>query len=131
MARSAFEVTVSGPLFEGDNVRQVLDTFAEDTRREVGDHALSEVLAITDKALRHPTGYYRSKIEHDGEGHVGYGGQQTVIYGPWLEGNSSRNKTSRFKGYRIFRKGRTRVRKTAPDMAAEIMARHIGKLQAQ
>ena len=27
-----------------------------------------------------------------------------VIYGPWLEGISSRNQTSRFKGYSLFRK---------------------------
>lgn len=27
-----------------------------------------------------------------------------VIYGPWLEGTSSRNETTRFKGYASFRK---------------------------
>ena len=27
-----------------------------------------------------------------------------VIYGPWLEGTSSRNQTTRFKGYSMFRR---------------------------
>ncbi len=30
--------------------------------------------------------------------------QSNVVYGPWLEGDSARNATSRFKGYQSFRK---------------------------
>lgn len=125
MAASGIDVTISGPLFEGDNVGRVLDRFAEDTRRELGDFALNEAQAVADRSIRRGTGFYRSKLEHDGEGVVGYG---RVVYGAWLEGDSSRNQTSRFKGYRIFQKTQTRVRREAPAMAAEIMAKHIAEL---
>ena len=34
----------------------------------------------------------------------GFIDDQNVIYGPWLEGSSTRNETTRFKGYATFRK---------------------------
>jgi hypothetical protein len=48
-----------------------------------------------------------------------------VEYGPWLEGTSSRNQSTRFKGYHVFRKTvqwlqRTRVKK--------IMEREVGRM---
>lgn len=51
-----------------------------------------------------PTGYYESQVHVETEA-GGYkltdGG---VIYGWWLEGVGSRNATTRFKGYSIFRR---------------------------
>lgn len=131
MARTgAFEVAISGPLFEGDNVGQVLDGWAHDVRHDLGESALDWVRTLANQAIKqHETGLYISSQQHDGEGFVSYGGMARVIYGPWLEGNSSRNKTTRFKGYRIYRKAKRRVRNEVPDVAAEIMAKHIGKLQ--
>ena len=32
-----------------------------------------------------------------------------VIYGPWLEGTSSRNETTRFKGYAMFRNAKQQL----------------------
>ncbi len=130
MARGAFEVTVGGPLFEGDNVGQVLDGWATEVRHDLGEVALDWVRTLANQAIKqHTTGLYIASQSHDGEGFVSYGGMARVIYGPWLEGNSSRNKTSRFKGYRIYRKAKRRVRNAVPDVAAELMAKHIGKLQ--
>ena len=45
-----------------------------------------------------------------------------VIYGPWLEGVSSLNARSRFKGYAMFRKARQRI----DEIAEETLDRHIG-----
>jgi len=44
-----------------------------------------------------------------------------VVYGPWLEGTSQRNRTSRFKGYAIWRRSRARVAK----LAAKLIKREI------
>jgi len=46
-----------------------------------------------------------------------------VVYGPWIEGESSRNQTSRFKGYHSARKATTEVRKRAP----RILNKHVRK----
>lgn len=45
-----------------------------------------------------------------------------VVYGPWLEGTSSRNKTTRFKGYSSFRKVKQWLEK---GIAPRVMKKHI------
>jgi hypothetical protein len=55
------------------------------------------------QVLQNPTGYLESKIQTvKGSTYRGVsdGG---VVYGGWIEGVDSRNKTTRFKGYRTFR----------------------------
>ncbi len=52
-----------------------------------------------------------------------------VIYGPWLEGTSNRNKTTRFKGYAAFRKTRDFVRaKIIPEQARIHVRRMVAEL---
>jgi len=61
------------------------------------------VKARLGQVLQNPTGYYESNISVDRR--TTYRGvtDSGVVYGGWLEGVSSRNATSRFKGYRTFR----------------------------
>lgn len=42
-----------------------------------------------------------------------------VIYGPWLEGVSSRNQSTRFKGYSSFRMAKQHTEKLAPKIFNE------------
>ena len=46
-----------------------------------------------------------------------------VVYGPWLEGVSSRNDRTRFKGYRMFRN----ARQTLQRIAKGVMNRRIAE----
>lgn len=50
------------------------------------------------------TGNYRRNLHSKVTGISGVIHDSGVIYGGWLEGTSSRNKTTRFKGYGSFRK---------------------------
>ena len=50
-----------------------------------------------------------------------------VIYGPWLEGISSRNDTTRFKGYGSFR----RVGQSLQKDATGVLEKHISKAVAE
>lgn len=50
------------------------------------------------------TGNYWRHIEKFVEGPLAQLDDSGVIYGPWIEGTSSRNETSRFKGYSTFRR---------------------------
>ena len=50
------------------------------------------------------TGNYRRSVNGRFEGLAGRIDDGNVVYGPWLEGNGSRNATTRFKGYASFRR---------------------------
>ena len=51
-----------------------------------------------------------------------------VVYGPWLEGVGSRNETSRFKGYRMFRKANNALRIAAPRLLQKHVKRAVRAL---
>lgn len=55
------------------------------------------------QVLQNPTGYYESQIQTDRRQTYRGVTDGGVSYGGWLEGVDSRNKTTRFKGYRTFR----------------------------
>jgi hypothetical protein len=110
---------VSGPFFDGraevaleGYFRQAQLAVAKEGKRMV-DNRLKEV-------LKNPTGFYQSNI-HVVESKDPFVSDNDVIYGPWLEGVGSRNKTTRFKGYRTFRLVTQELRKTAGDIANTVL----------
>jgi hypothetical protein len=50
------------------------------------------------------------------------------IIGAWLEGGRSRNEKHRFKGYGIWRKTRTHLRKLAKELAGHVYKRAVKRL---
>jgi hypothetical protein len=51
-----------------------------------------------------------------------------VTWGPWLEGVSKRNQSTRFKGYHLFRITRDRLQEKAPGIAEAELAKYIGAM---
>jgi len=49
------------------------------------------------------------------------------LYGPWLEGTSQRNKSTRFKGYGTFRKAKLWVKKRVPEILQKRVAAFTAK----
>ena len=118
-------ITLSGPLWEKGRpileraLQNIVQTLVED-----GESRLDETLrprpqgvylAITPRGApwggpgtsrpgRGSVGHYRQNV-HGRVQHLNAriddGG---VVYGPWLEGTSTRNATTRFKGYGAFRR---------------------------
>lgn len=64
---------------------------------------VTRVRAYLWRRYKRPTGYYDSNIAVSRRQVYRGITDNGVVYGPWLEGTGSRNKTSRFKGYRAFR----------------------------
>lgn len=97
------DVSYSGPMFDG-RAQAAGDRMARDMTDTLGKRGKDMVLERLGEVIRHPTGYYESQVRvnvvTDHEHVVTDGG---VVYGPWLEGTSSRNETTRFKGYHTFR----------------------------
>lgn len=70
------------------------------------------------------TGHYRRNVHGRVQGLQGVIDDGKVVYGPWLEGISSRNATTRFKGYASFR----RVGQWLDRQTPKVLRRHIGRL---
>lgn len=96
------DVKVRGPFADTRATRWLMDT-ADDAEEEVGERASALIHARLRGVLQHPTGRYESTVRAvrktgdmvvDGEG---------TVYGRWLEGTSTRNDSTRFKGYVTFR----------------------------
>lgn len=121
-------VTASGPLFDGTAAAE-LPRIRDDIAGRLGTEGKRRVLAGLDATLRRPTGAYRSRVTLYGP----VGGQARVhdqdgIYGPWLEGTGSRNKTTVFKGYRNFRNATQQLRSAAKPLAQHVVSEHLPKM---
>ena len=99
---SAGDVTVSGPLFDG-RADIALGHACAESERQIAIIGASMVRTRLNRVLRKQTPYYRLQVEAQPEMPGWKIWDQDVVYGPWLEGTGSRNKTTRFKGYFTFR----------------------------
>lgn len=122
------EVNVSGPLFDG-RAPSVFVAMADDCRREVAAQASAYVHLTLNQRIRNPTPYYEPQIITQRRGNSMVVHDRGIVYGSWLEGIGSRNKTTRFKGYAAFRNARQQVEADVPRLTAAVVARHLGGLQ--
>ena len=135
MPRVGFTTEIRGPFFSR-GVRAIKKT-QNDAVMEVV--MLGEALA-TQKAQPSPEGMFHTRVYADEHGYFQTGnfsrsieGRPTKflhgmvssnsLYGRWLEGDSSRNVSSRFKGYHLFRKTRDELDKKGRG----ILLKHISK----
>lgn len=121
-------VKKTGPLFVDGQVEQVMDDFATDAEKAIGDYALAVVGDELRANIQHSTGRYISHVSVEtlqDDVLITDGG---VVYGPWLEGTSTRNKTTRFKGYASFRRATKRIQDRAAEIAERVLPQHIRRL---
>jgi len=113
------DVTITGPLFNGQGTKQNIRRWGLRMVQqciEAGEQRLDMMLRPRSAPLgvylthaqagrgKASTGHYRRNVHGFQIGLFGRISDGGVVYGPWLEGTSSRNKTTRFKGYRSFRR---------------------------
>lgn len=119
---------LKGPVFDGSAGR-IMGAVTADVEDDVATAGVNVVRSELGHLLQNPTGYYEARIQTDrsrGGTVVNDGG---IVYGPWLEGTSTRNKTTRFRGYHAFRKAAQRLGEQAPEIARRTVSRHIGRLR--
>jgi hypothetical protein len=110
-----------GPVFDGRWAPE-LRTYINEAKREIAVLGLRQIQARDDAVFKHPTGNYQSHLGIDvmpamNQLITDHG----IVYGPWLEGTSQRNHSTRFKGYHTFRYVFQRLRKAAtPVMQAKL-----------
>lgn len=121
---------VSGPLADG-RADRVLEQWAQNTSQALGDEAVRLLGDFPMDKTGRATGAFKRHL------HVTRATRNTVVvrgptekgvvWAPWLEGVSERNRSTRFKGYHLFRKTRQQL----DEKADEIGQRELDKLLPQ
>jgi hypothetical protein len=116
-------------LFDGTSLR-VVAQMMEEIDDELADKALDLVQDQFHQNFQHPTGYYESQVIVKQQGHnTKLITDQGIVYGPWLEGTGSRNRTTAFKGYNDSRKAVQQLNAQATRITQAVVTRYLGKLQ--
>lgn len=122
------QVTSSGVLEHPEQARALVEDWLRDVEDAIADRGSVIVHDNLHATLRHPTGYYESHVlarRRDGLAEVTDSG---VVYGHWLEGTGSRNRTTRFKGYLNFRRAAQKLQDEASEIAQEKLPKLVEKL---
>ncbi|MGH3381362.1 MAG: hypothetical protein ACRDP6_42185 [Actinoallomurus sp.] len=114
------EINVSGPIFDG-RADAAAAEFAEAIKKDVAAQGYADVMHNLESSIRHPTPYYETQVTTTPRGAALVVNDRGIIYGPWLEGVGSRNKTTRFKGYFSFRRATQQLRGQVKSLADRLL----------
>lgn len=100
----------------------------ENAGEDVAQEAYDEVRKRLRSVLQNPTGRYESRVLVSNQSNSLVISDGGIVYGPWLEGVSSRNNTSRFKGYHVFRTTLQQMEKRAENIAEQSIGEAVRTL---
>lgn len=123
----ARDVDFHGPLFDSRADAAFAD-YAEDLEAEIAQEGVDLVQQYLGMFLKHPTGYYQSRIRVEQRGTQHMVTDSGVVYGPWLAGVSSRNQSTRFKGYKHWRLATQELEKRSGKIAQRLMPRLLRRI---
>lgn len=119
------EAARTGPLFAGQTasaLHMAIDEAEQEIATVSADHLRGDLGA---PPFKNPTGWYRSHITPKKIGPLWMVQDSGVVYGEWLAGTSSRNRTSRFKGYQHWRRAIAYTHRIAKPITDRIVARAL------
>lgn len=120
-------VTFTGPLFSGA-AQALIAAMVEEMQYAVGAQGLADVHLILDRSIKHPTPYYETQVMIQRMAADVVVHDRGIVYGPWLEGTSSRNRSTRFKGYAAFRRAADELRRKADGILTNVAHHYVAKL---
>lgn len=121
-------VRADGPIFDGRASLAARD-FAKDLEQKLGQKAAEMVRAKMAGEFKVDEGKYVASIHVDQDDAYTYVHDLSAfVYGPWLEGDGSRNDMSRFKGYHTMREISSEVSKLAQDFAEEEIKPYLERM---
>lgn len=131
MPQFRLNVTVKqkGAVFNAATTKAAAARMIVSINEALAQEGVNRVKQRLGQVLQHPTGYYESRIQvvkrsvYRG---VSDGG---VIYGGWLEGISSRNRTTRFKGYHTFRMVQQELAKDKEKLAQPFVNKFVQEMR--
>ncbi len=120
-----------GPFFDS-RIHRAMDDYTDELEEEAAEWALEHIRGIYHRDFKNPTGYYEPHVRvrrMRAGAEVWDGGQSGPVYGPWLEGVGSRNRTTRFKGYHAFRRAAIALNERAEAIGERVLSRFIHRMQ--
>ena len=121
-------IRVDGPMFNG-LAKAAVDRCVDEVAQEVSAQASANVHMNLDRSLKNPTPYYETQITLDRVAPLTYLlHDRGIVYGPWLEGTGSRNRTTRFKGYASFRRAVGQTKRDAQRVADAVVRRWLPRM---
>lgn len=114
-----------GPLFSGLLQRRIVMA-EEDMEKKIAVRGAQKIRARMAVTFRKQRPVYRFKVRANPEPPGWAIHDQGMVQGPWLEGTGSRNRTTRFKGYRTFRIITQELNNEAPEIANGVVAKWMG-----
>lgn len=120
-------IETSGPFFDGRADAAAADA-SEQCEVSISVLGASMVRTNLNKVLRVQTPFYRLQVEAQPEPPGWKITDQGVIYGPWLEGTSRRNQTTRFKGYATFRRTTQQINRRAVTIGNGVVAMFMKRM---
>lgn len=126
--RVNMRVEQKGAIFDAAATKAAAGRMVVEINESIAEEGVHRVRAQLRTVLQNPTGYYESRIAV--ERRQTYRGvwDQNVIYGPWLEGTGSRNRTTRFKGYHTFRKVKQRLDQDSRGIAQPAVDKYVREM---
>lgn len=95
------DIDEDGPLFRHAEL-VVIPEFLRDAENEIGEMGVQVITHELYKVIRDPTPYYWTRTRKYRRGGDIVIDDARIVYGPWLEGTSEKNRTTRFKGYATY-----------------------------
>lgn len=122
------EMRARGPFFDG-MAQVAITAFLHEAVQEIAAQALAEWHHNLNASLVHPTPYYETQIMVQAVSSLtSVVHDRGIVYGPWLEGTSSRNQSTRFKGYASLRRAWQTTQSKVVPLAAAALARFISRM---
>ena len=122
-----FEARASGPVADGTAHDAVLD-WIDETKKQTADYALRQLQAVRMDKTGRATGHYQEMIRTTFLSYNDVLLSDPVVYGPWLEGVSERNRSTRFKGYKLWRLAKQATAQQAPKIAEDLFPRYAERI---
>lgn len=121
------DVELSGPFFDDAVYVGAMRRFMSDATMDIADEGVHDIRANLAGVLKHPTGYYESKIRaQEAAFDTAVINDSDIIYGPWLEGIGSRNfPKTRFPGYFTFKRTTPQLQRSAVTRAERATDRFV------
>jgi hypothetical protein len=127
MSNDAITISYRGPILTG-MAGPIVTQMLEEAVAEVAAQASADLHRFMNATFKHPTPYYETQVSIAARGRDLVVNDRGVVYGPWLEGVSSRNATTRFKGYANWRRARQGLAPKVSRLVEHAVQRTLSRL---
>lgn len=125
----SIEISASGPVFDG-RAERACERLVGDAVEAVAEAGETAAVQLMQHYFKHPRPWYWLQITTAHPGlYTAVVHDRDIVYGPWLEGISERNRTSRFKGYHHWRQARSELTSRIPVLVEPVVTDRVAEMR--